>query len=399
MERFFKFIRPSPLGQKVATRDGCIYLYQLMKFIGWIPPKKGVQRYLYWILTFTTFASGIVFFPVGLILSYVKDLNKFTPDEFLTSLQVCINQLGCAVKFMTLYTHLGRLRNVEDILDDLDKRVLKDSERQQVHKTVALSNYVIFIFTIIFNGYTLSTVLVNLASGRPPYSVHNPFLDWRDSQIKLYIQATTEYIMMTIALVQNVLSDTYLLVYIFLIRCHFNLLMDRVQNLRSDSNKKEDENYEDLVNCIKDHKMILECCDMIRPIISRTIFVQFALIGCVLGVTMISIFLSSNLWHALASFLFAVAVMMETFPFCYNCNLLIADCEAFGIRMFQSNWIDASPRYKSTLIQFMHQSQKPIVFIAGGIFPITVNSNITVAKFAFSVVTIVQRMNLNEKFK
>ncbi|KAM8703368.1 hypothetical protein ACLKA7_008055 [Drosophila subpalustris] len=227
MERFFKFIRPSPLGQKVATRDGCIYLYQLMKFIGWIPPKKGVQRYLYRILTFTTFASGIVFFPVGLILSYVKDLNKFTPDEFLTSLQVCINQLGCAVKFMTLYTHLGRLRNVEDILDDLDKRVLKD-------------------------------ILVNLASGRPPYSVHNPFLDWRDSQIKLYIQATTEYIMMTIALVQNVLSDTYLLVYIFLIRCHFNLLMDRVQNLRSDSNKKEDENYEDLVNCIKDHKMILE---------------------------------------------------------------------------------------------------------------------------------------------
>ncbi|XP_034487878.1 odorant receptor 59b [Drosophila innubila] len=398
-EEFFKYINPAPLTQKVATRDGCIYMYRLMKCIGWIPPKEGLQRYLYFIWTLTTFAFGAVYLPVGFFLSYFKMLDKFTPDEFLTSFQVSINACGSSVKCIILYIYLWRLRKTENILDELDKRALKDSERQKVHETVALSNYVVLIFTIIYNGYSLSTVLAYLASGRAPYSVYNPFLNWRDSQMNLYIQATSEYIIMSFAVIQDQLADTYLVVFMILIRGHFNLLKDRVRDLRTDPFKTEEENHEDLVNCIKDHKQILQCCNMIRPIISGTIFVQFALIGSVLGVTLINIFFFSNLWRGLASILFVIAVLMETFPFCYNCNLLIDDCEEFGIRMFQSNWIDASPRYKSTLIHFMHQAQQPIVFIAGGLIPITLNSNITVAKFAFSIITIVREMNLAEQFE
>ncbi|XP_034487869.1 odorant receptor 59b-like [Drosophila innubila] len=398
-EEFFKYINPAPLSQRLATRDGCIYMYRLMKFIGWIPPKEGQRRYLYFIWTFTTFALGTIYLPVGFVLSFVKELDKFTTDEFLTSLQVSINSCGSSVKCLILYIYLWRLRKTENILDELDKRIVKDRERQKVHETVALSNYIFLIFTIIYNGYIGYMCLSYVASGRAPYSVYNPFLDWRDSQINLYIQATFEYIITSIAVTQNQLSDTYLLVFMILIRGHFNLTMDRVRDLRTDPSKTEEENYEDMVNCIKDHKMILQCCNMIRPIISGTIFVQFGLIGSVLGLSLINIFFFSNLWRGLASILFVIAVLMETFPFCYNCNLLIDDCEEFGIRMFQSNWIDASPRYKSTLIHFLHQAQQPIVFIAGGIIPITLNSNIIVAKFAFSIFTIVREMNLAEQFK
>jgi len=257
-EEFFKYINPAPLCQKVATRDGCIYMYRLMKFIGWIPPKEGAQRYLYLIWTFTTFAFGAFYLPVGFVLSYVKELDKFTPDEFLTSLQVSINIYGSSVKCITLYFNLCRLRKAEGILDELDKRSLKDCERQKVHETVAFSNYVFLIFTIIYNGYALLTFLVYLASGRPPWSLYNPFLNWRDSQINLYIQATSEYIVMSFAVIYQQLSDTYLLVFMILIRGHFNILKDRVQDLRTSANKLEEQDYEDLVNCVKDHKMILQ---------------------------------------------------------------------------------------------------------------------------------------------
>ncbi|KAH8406590.1 hypothetical protein KR215_008775 [Drosophila sulfurigaster] len=400
-EAFFKLIKPAPLTQKVTSRDGCVYLYRVMKFIGWIPPKTGpiFLRGLYYFYSFLTFAFGVIYLPLGFALSYLKEFDKFTPDEFLTSLQVALNAYGGPVKSSITYLNLWRLRKVENILDELDERVDSDVARKKLHKSVALSNFVFLFFTIVYNGFTGSTFLAYLASGRPPWSVYNPFIDWRDSLLNLFIQANFEYIIMSCAVIQDLLSDTYLLVFIILIRGHFNLLMDRVQNLRTDPNKSDDENYEDLVNCVKDHKKILECCKILRPMISGTIFVQFGLIGSVLGLTLINIFFFSNLWRGMACCLFVVAVLSETFPFCYNCNLLIDECQELGVRIFQSNWTDAPARYKSTLIQFMHHVQQPIMFIAGGIIPITMNSNITVAKFAFSIITIVKEMNLAEQFK
>lgn len=121
------------------------------------------------------------------------------------------------------------------------------------------------------------------------------------------------------------------------------------------------------------------CCHTIYPIISGTIFVQFALIGLVLGFTLINIFFFSNFARGLSSSAFGLAVLMETFPFSYSCNLLMDDCDELANGLFHSNWIDAEKRYKQTLIFFMQQAQKHIVFIAGGIIPIAMNSNITVS--------------------
>lgn len=122
------------------------------------------------------------------------------------------------------------------------------------------------------------------------------------------------------------------------------------------------------------------CCHTIHPIISGTIFVQFGLIGLVLGFTLINIFFFSNIWRGLSSSVFALAVLMETFPFSYNCNLIMDECEELANGLFHSKWIDAERRYKRTLIFFIHQAQEHIVFIAGGIIPITMNSNVTVSK-------------------
>ncbi|XP_060647110.1 odorant receptor 59b-like [Drosophila nasuta] len=400
-EAFFKYIQPAPDTQKVTSRDGCIYMYRLMKFIGWIPPKTGpiFLRGLYYFYSVLTYTLGVVYLPLGFALSYIKEFDNFTPDEFLTSLQVAINTFGGTVKCSITYINLWRLRKVEIILNELDKRIETDVARKKMHESISLSNYIFLIFTILYNGYAGSTFLSYLASGRPPWSLYNPLIDWHESLLNLVIQANFEYIVMTFAVIQHQLSDTYLVVFIILIRGHFNLLMDRVQNLRTDPNKTDEQNYEDLVNCVKDHKKILECCKILRPMISGTIFVQFGLIGSVLGLTLINIFFFSNLWRGMACCLFVVAVLSETFPFCYNCNLLIDECQELGVRIFQSNWTDAPARYKSTLIQFMHHVQQPIMFIAGGIIPITMNSNITVAKFAFSIITIVKEMNLAEQFK
>lgn len=121
------------------------------------------------------------------------------------------------------------------------------------------------------------------------------------------------------------------------------------------------------------------CCNLVRPIIYRTIFVQFLLIGMVLGLTLLNIFFFSTFYQAVGSILFVLTILLQTFPFCYNCNLLIDDSADLANAAFQSNWTEAEPRYKRALVTFIQHVQQPIVFIAGGIFPISMNSNISVS--------------------
>ncbi|KAL7725494.1 hypothetical protein ACLKA6_001183 [Drosophila palustris] len=121
--------------------------------------------------------------------------------------------------------------------------------------------------------------------------------------------------------------------------------------------------------------------------------------GLSLGLSMLNLFFFSTLWTGLATLAFIVLLMIETFPFCYICELIDADCSKLTLAIFYSNWLDADKRYKSTLVYFLHQTQQSINFIAGGVFAISMKTNIEVAKLAFTVVTFVKQMNILEKLE
>lgn len=257
MDPVFKLIRPAPLTQRVQSREGNIYMYRAMKLIGWIPPKSGILRYVYFFWTCVPFAFGVFYLPVGFIISYVKEFKNFTPGEFLTSLQVAINVYGASVKSTITYIFLWRLRKTENMLDVLDERIKSDEDRQKLHEMVARCNHAFLIYCFIYCGYAGSTFLSYVLSGRPPWSVYNPFVDWHDGLGSLWIQSIFEYITMSFAVLQDQLSDTYPLMFMIIFRAHFDLLKDHVRKLRTDPNKSEKENYQDLVDCIIAHKTIL----------------------------------------------------------------------------------------------------------------------------------------------
>lgn len=257
MDPVFKLIKPAPLTQRVQSREGNIYMYRAMKLIGWIPPKSGILRYVYFFWTCVPFAFGVFYLPVGFIISYVKEFKNFTPGEFLTSLQVAINVYGASVKSTITYIFLWRLRKTENMLDVLDERIKSDEDRQKLHEMVARCNHAFLIYCFIYCGYAGSTFLSYVLSGRPPWSVYNPFVDWHDGLGSLWIQSIFEYITMSFAVLQDQLSDTYPLMFMIIFRAHFDLLKDHVRKLRTDPNKSEKENYQDLVDCIIAHKTIL----------------------------------------------------------------------------------------------------------------------------------------------
>lgn len=113
--------------------------------------------------------------------------------------------------------------------------------------------------------------------------------------------------------------------------------------------------------------------------IGSTIFVQFLLIGILLGLSMINLLLFADIWFGLSAAVYIMGLLLQTFPFCYVCDLIRYDCGRLSEAVFHSNWLTSSQKYKRTLRFFLQNSQKSIAFIAGNIFPISTSTNISVS--------------------
>lgn len=122
-------------------------------------------------------------------------------------------------------------------------------------------------------------------------------------------------------------------------------------------------------------------CNIMRPYLSPIYFLQFLAVGLLFGVTMCNIMFFAEAAVAFESAVYAFALVMQTFPFCFVCTLIDADCDRLALSVFQSNWSGAQRQYNSSLIFFMHNVQKNITFTAGAIFPISLATNISVRKF------------------
>ncbi|XP_030368827.1 odorant receptor 42b-like [Scaptodrosophila lebanonensis] len=395
----FKLIRRAPHSEQKQSRDGYIYLFRLMKFLGWLPPLSGIFRYVYLSWTALTFALFTIYLPIGFLVSYTTKIRQFTAGEFLTSLQVCLNAYGSSVKTAFAYSNLDRLIKAKDLLDQLDKRCTSKEEREKINHMVARTNQIFLTYTFVYCFFVISTYISSTVFGSLPWQIYDPLVDPNESTLQFWIASVLELFGMWGAVLQDEVVDTYPLIYTYVIRSHVEMLKGRVIQLRTNPKLSEDDYYEELVQCITDHRTILQYCDLLRPVLSGTVFTQFLLIGVVLGLTLINIFFFSSIWNGIASATFGFCLLLQTFPLCYTCNQIMDDCDTLAYTIFQSNWIDASPRYKSAMLYFMHNVQQPIIFIAGGIFPITISSNITVAKLAFSVITVFKQMNIADKFK
>ncbi|KAH8311044.1 hypothetical protein KR044_004025 [Drosophila immigrans] len=395
----FKYLRDPTSTDRMQMTDAVQYLGRGMIALGWLAPSEksrfsycGMHKFVkYFIL------SCALYLPIGLIITYITEFDTFTPGELFTSLQAGINSPGAFLKAVLGAINAWRFISIKEQLAEISKSWTKDEEKLAIHRTAKMCNLAYMLHCGSYVAFGLLTVLTAVLRGQTPWRIHNAVFDWRANTLHFYMATLFEMLFMGSGLMTNQVNDSYPLVFGIIIRSNIDLVKNRVQNLRTDPNRSESQDYEDLRECIVNHKKILDICDTLRPFLSATIFIQFLLVGVLFGLTMINLMFYTNATTAFASISYFCALICQTFPFCYTYTLIDADCDILAISIFHSNWHDASPRYKATLQQFLHNAQQNIKFTAGSIFPISLGTNISVAKLAFSVVTFVQQMNIVEK--
>ncbi|EDW57249.1 odorant receptor 42a isoform X1 [Drosophila virilis] len=383
----------APAQSRNATR----YLLRCIFLMGIRTPPKGYLFFVYILWSLALNLCSTFYQPIGFMTGYISHLSELSPSEFLTSLQVAFNVCSCSIKVMIIWALVKRFDQANLILDEMDRRLLQPSERRKVHRAVSISNRIFFCYISVYFITVTSTFLSSVIVGVPMFQNYYPGLDWRAGQFEFWLQSSLEYFTLLGACLQNGCMDCYPINYVLILRAHLANFAERLRKLGQDADETPEQRYEKLVECIQDHKVMLRCCDTLRPVISGTIFVQLLVVGLVLGFTLINIVLFANWGSRIAALTYMTAVLLQTTPFCILCNYLADDCSKLADALFESNWIYQDQRYKKALLQFLQRLQKPIVFMAGNFFTISVATNLNATKFSFSVFTLIKQMNIAEK--
>uniref|UniRef100_A0A1A9V0Z9 Odorant receptor n=1 Tax=Glossina austeni TaxID=7395 RepID=A0A1A9V0Z9_GLOAU len=372
-------------GPPPKTRDAVLYLFRGITIIGLLTPASNKKCFYAWSLFINSLVT--LYMPVGFLLSFIMRLSSFSPSEFFTSLQISINCVGASLKLFVFSLMYKRLIKATKYMDRLDQRPIDEQGEFTLRQTVAFSNGSSLLFTLLYLSYSSSTFLSSVINRRPPYQIYNPVIEWRNSTRNFIIQSAIEYVMIDVHCYQQALLDAYPVIYIMIIRAHLHILSRRISKLGKDDKLKKKQRYEELVQCVLDHKNIM------HPVISGTMFVQFLIIGIILGVTTIHIVLFANFFAIVASLFYVASILAETFPCSYLANSLMDDSDELSLAIFHSGWFNEEPRYKQVVVFFLQHTQKTLVLTAMKIFPITMNSNINV-HFSHSWV---EQKNKNKK--
>lgn len=116
-----------------------------------------------------------------------------------------------------------------------------------------------------------------------------------------------------------------------------------------------------------------------RPLISIALFVQYTTASLVMASSLVHLVTFADMVSGVTTTIYMISCMFQTFPISYICEQIVEDCELLSRAIFHSNWIGAPTAYTSALKYFIHRTQQPIQFIAGGVFLICLNVNIQVS--------------------
>nr|AID61203.1 odorant receptor [Calliphora stygia] len=380
-----------------ATREATAYLYKNFLYLGFQQPQK--WKPLYYVYSVLLNFCVCVLYPISFSLSYYYGYRQMTPVQLLTSLQVALNVCSLPAKFITIVLNLKSLDRAMDVMDILDARCKRHDELEKIRHCAMLGNRLTVFFIGFYMFYTALTMVSSVAFGQPPYSVFIPYMDWRNSTLEFIGQSFLEYLLMNFICMHEGGDDVYAVIYIYTIRTHMQILVDRVKRLGRDDSISKEEHYKQLVLCVKDHQDLLRLLDTISPVISITIFIQFMVTAIILGTTLINIMIFADFSAQIASVSYFLAVLVQTSPCCYQATCLMEDNEQLSLAIFHCEWFDKDIRFRKMMIFFMMRSQTPMTLTAMKLFPITLNTSLGIAKFSFSLYTLIKEMDFGQNLK
>ncbi|XP_029407394.2 odorant receptor 33b-like [Bactrocera dorsalis] len=331
---------------------------------------------------FATFA-----FPLHLLLGVIFASDK---ETVFTNLAICISTIACTAKHLTLRPQLSQIIFINKILQNLDQRVQNEEDTRYYMKNMrARCIFMMNFFTVSYFAVSGMAVLAALSTSNILYPAY-VIVDWQNSTWKYLAVFIFQFYGLNMQIVQNLTNDVYGPMILCMLSGHIHLLSRRISRIGHESAAEEDRNYEELVLCIDEYKVLMK---QVERIISPSYMVQFTAVGInvVIGLLYL-LFFADNLFAYCYYIFHIISIMTEIFPCCYYGSMVQAEFYALSYAIFRSNWISQSRTFRRAAVTFTELSLRDVTVSAGGMMRIHLDSFFKTCKMGYSIFTVLQSM-------
>lgn len=228
------------------------------RILGMSPPDN--YRPLYWIYSILLNIFVTLGYPLHLIFGLFTSTTMY---EIIQNVAINFTCSVCAMKTIAIWWRFNKVDVMFEIIQRQDQRFTSREEitylRKEVYPPV---RRIILLFSILctFIGISgESAVLVTglLGTWNLMYKAYFPFDVFAST--KNYIAAHLyQFIGISYLILQNVVNDTFGASHLCLLRSQVRMLNIRVTKIGHDPKKSREENNQELLECIKVHKDLLE---------------------------------------------------------------------------------------------------------------------------------------------
>nr|AKI29030.1 odorant receptor 7a-3 [Bactrocera dorsalis] len=378
------------------TTESFVLLFRGWAAVGFLPkiPKRIVDI-IHQIICWCSILTCPVWYFAGLI-----DMMDDLPITLLLSnLGVAINCIALPLKAIYIKVNMNHLHDINLLFKRLDERYQTPEENIQIRESVKISTRIFAACCTLYWFFGISSGLVPLFAHEYPHGNVFPFIDWLpEGNFQYWLHSIVEMVNLQYLLHLQSINDSFPAVYIRNIRTHIRLLTNRVSRLGLDPDLSDQQNFEELVDCIVSHQEILVISDTVGPIPSLTTFFQFTVYAALICVCMLNMFIFGDLKVKVSTLIYLIPVVWQTVPTCYQASMLETDCSKLPEAIFHCNWLALDKRCHKLIIYFMQCTQEEICFTAIKLFQINLGTNLSIAKFSFTLYTFIKEMGLDAHY-
>ncbi|XP_049317238.1 odorant receptor 33b-like [Bactrocera dorsalis] len=326
---------------------------------------------------FATFA-----FPLHLLLGVIFASDK---ETVFTNLAIGISSIACTAKHLTLRPQLSQIISINKILQNLDQRVQNEEDTRYYMKNMrARCSFMINFFTVSYFSVSCMAVLTALTTANILYPAY-VIVDWQNSTWKYLAVLVFQTYGLKMQIVQNLTNDVYGPMILCMLSGHIHLLSRRISRIGHERETEGDRNYEELVLCIDDYKVLMK---QVERIISPSYMVQFTAVGInvVIGLLYL-LFFADNLFAYCYYIFHILAIMIEIFPCCYYGSMVHLEFHALSYAIFRSNWTSQSRTFRRAAVTLTELTLRDVIVSAGGMITLDLDSFFKTCKMGYSIFT------------
>ncbi|CAD7085743.1 unnamed protein product [Hermetia illucens] len=299
------------------------------------------------------------------------------------------------VKSLNTFFKRKQLRRINNLLEHLDNRVKEVNDHDEqwyLEIIIRTANRILLSYFIPFTIVAMTCYLPAIFSDqrRLLYSAWFP-VDWKNSDTIYYIVVVYQLISVWINIYQNMLSDSYPGLYLWILKGHFHALNIRVSKIGHDLRKTGEDYYQELLKCIGDHREILEYCRVFEETFSGVLLMQFFVTEVTLCITATYISYVDSMAETIYTAMYFLCMASEICLPCYCGNEIVYENAQFSNALYSCNWLDQDRKFKRALLFTMQRTQKPTIIYAGGIVRISLSTLLAVFKSTYSLFAIVKQ--------